>query len=189
MRYLTGSIVDWNALLAQSFRCCKPGGYVESLESAPWMGSDDGTVVETSAMGQWGKLFVQGSHKLGRTFTIACDDGQRKAMEDAGFVDIQEFNMKVGIFLPQAQRLQWVQLLTGILMIGSHRRVAERSDTEGVGTFLTRHTRSGPRGLCYVHGQHGGLDEGRGHGLRCAPPSRNAEQRHTRLLPNEDCLG
>ena len=95
MRYLTGSIIDWNDLFAQAFRCCKSGGYVESLEASPYMQSDDGTVTEDSAMGQWGKLFVSGSKKLGRTFTMVDDGLQRSGMEAAGFVDVQEYDVKV----------------------------------------------------------------------------------------------
>ncbi|KAH7310828.1 S-adenosyl-L-methionine-dependent methyltransferase [Stachybotrys elegans] len=97
MRYMTGSIVDWKALFREAFRCCAPGGYMESLESSPWFKSDDGTVTDTSAMGQWGKLFVEGSKKLGRTFTMVPDGLQREGMEEAGFVDIQEFDMKVPV--------------------------------------------------------------------------------------------
>lgn len=99
MRYLTGSIVDWGALFHEAFRCCKPGGYIESLESAPWLESDDGTVTDKTAMCQWGELFVQGGLKIGRSFTLVDDEEQRKGMKAAGFVDIQEFNIKVS-FLP-----------------------------------------------------------------------------------------
>lgn len=59
------------------------------------MESDDGTVKEDSAMGQWGKFYVEGGKKLGNSFTVLEDGTQRKAMEEAGFVDIGEFNFKV----------------------------------------------------------------------------------------------
>lgn len=57
--------------------------------------SDDDTVKETSAMGQWGKFFIEGGKKLGRPFTVLTDDMQKKGMEEAGFVDIEELNFKV----------------------------------------------------------------------------------------------
>jgi hypothetical protein len=57
--------------------------------------SDDGTVREDSALGQWGKFFLKGGEKSGRPFTVFEDGLQRKAMEAAGFVDIEEFNFKV----------------------------------------------------------------------------------------------
>lgn len=56
---------------------------------------DDDTVKEDSAMGQWGKIFIEGARKLGTSFTVVQDDVQKIAMEEAGFVDIQEFEFKV----------------------------------------------------------------------------------------------
>lgn len=57
--------------------------------------SDHTTIAEDSALGQWGKFFVEGGKKIGQTFTVLEDGLQRKAMEAAGFVDIQEFDFKV----------------------------------------------------------------------------------------------
>ena len=95
MRWLLGSIQDWDALLQQAYRVLKPGGWVESLETSAIVRSDDGSVTETSALGQWGKFFLNGGKKIGRSFTVIEDETQRKSIEAAGFVDIQEFNFKV----------------------------------------------------------------------------------------------
>lgn len=57
--------------------------------------SDHTPIAEDSALGQWGKFFTEGGKKMGQTFTVLEDELQRKAMEAAGFVDIQEFNFKV----------------------------------------------------------------------------------------------
>jgi hypothetical protein len=46
-------------------------------------------------MGQWDKIFIEGSKSSGRSFTVLADNLQRKAMEEAGFVDIEEWNYKV----------------------------------------------------------------------------------------------
>lgn len=46
-------------------------------------------------MHQWGKFFVEGGKKIGRSFTIVEDGVQRSAMEKAGFVDLEEKNFKV----------------------------------------------------------------------------------------------
>ncbi|KAH6608300.1 hypothetical protein Trco_004613, partial [Trichoderma cornu-damae] len=97
MRWLVGSIQDWNALMQKAYRVLRPGGYIESLETSAIMSSDDGTVTETCAMGQWGKLFVSGGKKIGRPFTVVEDGTQRKSMEAAGFVDVEEFNFKMPI--------------------------------------------------------------------------------------------
>jgi ubiquinone/menaquinone biosynthesis C-methylase UbiE len=95
MRYLYGSISDWGSLFQEAFRSCKPGGWVESYEASPRMESDDGSVTETSAMNEWGKFFIEGGKKLGRPFTLIEDDTQKKCMEEAGFVDIQTWDLKV----------------------------------------------------------------------------------------------
>ncbi|RSL58559.1 hypothetical protein CEP53_006104 [Fusarium sp. AF-6] len=48
-------------------------------------------------MHQWGKFFVEGGKKIGRSFTIVEDEVQRKGMEEAGFINIEERNFKVPI--------------------------------------------------------------------------------------------
>lgn len=82
-------------MFREAYKVLKPGGYLESYEASPAMESDDGTVDDKSAMHQWGKFFIQGGRKLGRTFTVIDDKVQRKAMEEAGFVDIEERDCKV----------------------------------------------------------------------------------------------
>lgn len=100
MRWLVGSIVDWTALYKEAFNALKPGGYLEDHEPSPYIVSDDGTVPDTSAHGQWGKFFVDGGRKIGRSFTVFEDDTQRKAMADAGFVDIVVTDQKARKALP-----------------------------------------------------------------------------------------
>lgn len=95
VRYMLGSIQDWPRLFKQAYAALKPGGYVESYESEPHYMSDDGTVKPDSAMATWTKLFAEGGRKLGRPFTILSDDLQRKAIEEAGLVDIEVTNNKV----------------------------------------------------------------------------------------------
>lgn len=95
MRYLVGSIIDWTALYKEAFATLRPGGWLESFEGSPHMISDDGTVPEKSAISQWGKFFEEGGRTMGRSFLIVDEGVQRKAMEEAGFVDIQEWEFKV----------------------------------------------------------------------------------------------
>ena len=94
-RYLLGSVSNWIALAKEAYKALKPGGYFESYEASPYITSEDGTVLDTSAMGQWGKLFIEGGNKLGQTFTVVPDGLQKKAMEEAGFVDIKEWDFNV----------------------------------------------------------------------------------------------
>lgn len=95
MRWLLGSIKNWTSLYEDAFRCLKPGGWLESYEMSAFMESDDGTVTDQTAMGQWGKFYLEGERKFDRCFTVLQKEVQRKSMEAAGFVDIQEHNMKV----------------------------------------------------------------------------------------------
>lgn len=95
IRYLIGCIPDWTALFKEAFRCTKPGGYLESYEASPIVLCDDNTMPKDSAVAQWSPLFINGGKAMGRSFTIVDDDTQRKAMKEAGFVDIQEKWIKV----------------------------------------------------------------------------------------------
>ncbi|KAI1011827.1 hypothetical protein LB503_004551 [Fusarium chuoi] len=97
MRFLVGSIVDWPGLFKQAYKCLKPGGYIESHEASPCIGSDDNSVSEDSAMGQWGKIFMEGGRKLQRPFSVLEDNVQVESMKKAGFVNIEEEEIKVPI--------------------------------------------------------------------------------------------
>ncbi|KAK1991146.1 methyltransferase domain-containing protein [Colletotrichum falcatum] len=94
IRFLVGSIADWPALFKEAYRALKPGGYLESFEVSPMILSDDGTVPETSALGQWGKFFEEGGRKMGRSFRVLDEELQRTSMEAAGFENIAEWNNK-----------------------------------------------------------------------------------------------
>ncbi|KAF5650286.1 methyltransferase [Fusarium sp. NRRL 25303] len=97
MRFLVGSIVDWPGLFKQAYKCLKPGGYIESHEASPCIGSDDNSVSEDSAMGQWGKVFMEGGRKLQRPFSVLEDNVQVESMKEAGFVNVEEEEIKVPI--------------------------------------------------------------------------------------------
>jgi hypothetical protein len=103
MRWLVGSIDDWHLLFKRAFACLKPGGWLESYEMSTMWESDDGTVTENTALAQWGKFYVEGGKQSGRTFTVVHDDLQRKAMEAAGFVDIDKRDIKVQVLCPLAR--------------------------------------------------------------------------------------
>ena len=60
---------------------------------------DDGSLPKDSALYQWGPIFTEWGAKSGRSFTVVDDGLQRKAMERAGFVDIDEFDTKVSFRL------------------------------------------------------------------------------------------
>ena len=100
LRWLTGSIPDWDTLFEQAFMATKPGGWVESHETSSIVRSDHATIADDSALGQWPKIFREGGKTIGRKFNVVDDDVAKKAMEAAGFVDIQEYAYKVRMVTP-----------------------------------------------------------------------------------------
>ncbi|EWG54463.1 hypothetical protein FVEG_12679 [Fusarium verticillioides 7600] len=95
MRYLIGAIADWGALFKDAFRCCKPGGFVESVEVNPTFFSDDGTASDVTAVQTWNKLFREASKAFGRSF---CEiEGDAELLAAAGFVDLQVTDFKVPV--------------------------------------------------------------------------------------------
>lgn len=163
MRYLLGSIIDWDQLFVEAFKILKPGGYVESYEAAPWITSDDGTVVEGSAMWQWGELFVSSSEALGgRSFTIVPDGVQRKGMEAAGFVDIEEHDIKVNPTKKPFLTGRWPSA-NELCSIASVWSVAKEPETQADGQVCPGRPRTGHRGICLLCGQSEGMDTGGDH--------------------------
>lgn len=79
----------------QAYKACRPGGWVETLEGFCFIESDHCDLPADSALSQWSQFFVEGGKKLRRTFLVLEEEVQRKGMEAAGFVDIQEIDFKV----------------------------------------------------------------------------------------------
>ncbi|KAK4153508.1 Phosphomethylethanolamine N-methyltransferase [Chaetomidium leptoderma] len=118
MRYLFGSVADWPALLQRAYRCCKPGGHVESFEASCVFRSDDGSLADGTPMDQWGKVFVEAGKKFGRPFDVVGEGLVQDAFEKAGFEAITqwEFKCPIGAW-PQDKKLRDIgsYALAGIL--------------------------------------------------------------------------
>ncbi|KAH7226302.1 S-adenosyl-L-methionine-dependent methyltransferase [Fusarium oxysporum] len=146
IRWLIGSIPDWYKFFREAYKTCKPGGWVESFEPSGIITSDDDTVKESSALGQWGKLFIEGAKKLGVSFTVYEEELQRKAMEAAGFVDIQQFEYKVNkLYLQRWTMTDNIRLQTPIggwpkdpelKELGQFGKLAFLADPEGFVLFV-----------------------------------------------------
>jgi SAM-dependent methyltransferase len=94
MRYLFGAIKDWNALFKEAYRCCAPGGWVQSAKADVRFRSDDGSTELEPVFKVYHKLFEEGSKIIGNPFFV--HELQQKAFEEAGFTDIKTVDYKVG---------------------------------------------------------------------------------------------
>ncbi|KAF5557307.1 mRNA 3 end-processing YTH1 [Fusarium napiforme] len=134
MRYLIGAIADWGALFKEAFRCCKPGGFVESVEVNPTFFSDDGTASDVRAVQTWNKLFREASKAFGRSF---CEiEGDAELLAAAGFVDLQvtDFKVPVGGWAKDSKLRQ----------VGEFLRATMENDLEGrLGRFSNAISRAG----------------------------------------------
>lgn len=104
IRYLYGSIADWNELFKEAYRVTKPGGWVETMEPSSMFHSDNDTVVPGTAMYEWGRVLNEGGRKSGRPFSVLEDNLQQKGLEAAGFVDLKVVEGQVSFFMNYACR-------------------------------------------------------------------------------------
>ncbi|KAF5693037.1 TAM domain-containing protein [Fusarium denticulatum] len=95
IRYLFGAIRDWNSLFSEAYRCCAPGGWVQSGEADITFRSDDGTTELEPVFKTYQKLFEDGSQILGNSFFV--HDLQQKAFGEAGFIDVKTVDYKFPI--------------------------------------------------------------------------------------------
>lgn len=93
IRYLFGAIKDWNNLFKEAYRCCAPGGWVQSGEADVTFRSDDGTTELEPIFKTYQKLFEYGSRILGNPFFV--HGLQLKAFKEAGFKDVETVDYKV----------------------------------------------------------------------------------------------
>ena len=92
VRCMSACIDDWGFLLRETFRCMKPGGFVEFQDYSGEIGCDDATLPEGSALVEWFRVFQLATGRSGRSAVVAA--GMKVAMEEAGFVDVVERKMK-----------------------------------------------------------------------------------------------
>ncbi|KAG6069992.1 hypothetical protein E4U16_007219 [Claviceps sp. LM84 group G4] len=85
MRFIVGGIEDWTALFKEAYRCCAPGGWVESVEYEPHFRSDDGTTELEPVLASYGELFRKASKVLNRPFFV--EEIQPQSFADAGFIE------------------------------------------------------------------------------------------------------
>ncbi|KAH6637237.1 S-adenosyl-L-methionine-dependent methyltransferase [Chaetomium tenue] len=128
IRYMFGSVADWDALFAEAYRVLRPGGYIETFEADARMYAPDGTVLEGSPLDQWGKVFREGGKKFGRTFMVVGEDLQRKGLEAAGFVDLVQQDFKAPITAWAADKKNQE--------IGAYNHLSLEQDMEGLILYM-----------------------------------------------------
>ncbi|KAF5535358.1 methyltransferase [Fusarium phyllophilum] len=97
IRYLFGSIQDWPALFQEAYRCCAPGGWVQSCEADIHFYSDDGTTDSEPALQKWADLYEKGGAATGRTFFLQQEALQERSITEAGFTDVRIFDYKLPV--------------------------------------------------------------------------------------------
>ncbi|CCE28868.1 uncharacterized protein CPUR_02558 [Claviceps purpurea 20.1] len=85
MRYIVGGIEDWTALFKEAYRCCAPGGWVESVEYDAEFRSDDGSTQLEPILASFGELFREAGKILKRPLFV--QEIQPQALDEAGFID------------------------------------------------------------------------------------------------------
>ncbi|CAG1980451.1 unnamed protein product [Fusarium graminearum] len=95
IRYLFGALTDWNHVFEQAYRCCAPGGWVESVEADVRLCSDDGTLDLEPVWATTTKLLEEGGKVLGRQFFVS--EQQKQGIENAGFEDVKVVDYKVPV--------------------------------------------------------------------------------------------
>ncbi|CCE28046.1 uncharacterized protein CPUR_01520 [Claviceps purpurea 20.1] len=95
IRYIVGGIQDWPGLFKEAYRCCAPGGWVESVEIDPEFCSDDGTTELEPVFASVKELYREAGKTLNRPFFL--QEIQRQAFDEAGFVEKQVVRYKAPI--------------------------------------------------------------------------------------------
>ncbi|KAG6069900.1 hypothetical protein E4U16_007281 [Claviceps sp. LM84 group G4] len=93
MRYIVGGIEDWTALFKEAYRCCAPGGWVESVEYDVEFRSDDGTTELEPVLATYGELYRKASKVLNRPLFV--QEIQLQALDEAGFIDKKVVRYKI----------------------------------------------------------------------------------------------
>ncbi|CCE32993.1 uncharacterized protein CPUR_06916 [Claviceps purpurea 20.1] len=95
MRYIVGGIQNWTALFKEAYRCCAPGGWVQSVELDAHFRGDDGSTELEPVLASYGDLFQEGGKIMNRHFFV--HEIQPQAFDEAGFVNKRVVRYKVPV--------------------------------------------------------------------------------------------
>ncbi|KAK5657475.1 hypothetical protein OQA88_3047 [Cercophora sp. LCS_1] len=130
IRYLLGSIPDWQKLYQQAFRCLKPGGWIEHTDSDVRIQADDGSLPKDNVFRTWEQFFRDAGDKIGRTFNVTENDKQVDWATEAGFdpatITLRKHKVPFGSW-PAERKLK---------TIGVYNLTATVEGLEGYGLFV-----------------------------------------------------
>ncbi|KAG6163489.1 hypothetical protein E4U51_005678 [Claviceps purpurea] len=94
-RYIFGGIEDWTGLFKEAYRCCAPGGWVQSVECDVEFRSDDGSTELEPILASFGDMFREAGKILNRPFSV--QELPKRALDEAGFIEQRAIQYKVPI--------------------------------------------------------------------------------------------
>ena len=115
-RYMNGfSIKSWPHFYSETFKCMRPGGWVENQEFDLDFRADDGTQLQDGAVRRWMSLWEEGIRNMG--LTSRCDpDKMKSQMEEAGFVNVTVVRLKMPI--GRWPKDKWLRQIGLFMMVG-----------------------------------------------------------------------
>ncbi|KAF5616138.1 methyltransferase [Fusarium tjaetaba] len=137
IRYLFGSVQDWPALFQEAYRCCAPGGWVQSCEADIHFYSDDGTTDSEPALQKWADLYEKGGAATGRTFFLQQEALQERSITEAGFTDVRIFDYKLPVGGWTSNRK--------LFELGEYVRLTLENDLEGYTLYIWHNVLNWPR--------------------------------------------
>ncbi|KAI8653893.1 hypothetical protein NCS56_01344700 [Fusarium sp. Ph1] len=98
IRYLQGSIEDWDKLYGQVYKALKPGGWFQHIEPDLQMLSQNPDVIvdDKHIFTRWAQVFNEVGQKMGRTFDFT-DRKQEKMAQATGFSRITHQTHKIPV--------------------------------------------------------------------------------------------
>ncbi|CCE35189.1 uncharacterized protein CPUR_02120 [Claviceps purpurea 20.1] len=120
-RYLFGGIQDWAGFFKEAYRCCAPGGWVQSAECDIEFRSDDGSTELEPVLASYAELFREAGKVLNISFFV--QELQQRAFDEAGFVEKRTVRYKIPIG-PWAKDRKLAE-------VGRFARAAMENDVEG----------------------------------------------------------
>ncbi|KAK1775502.1 hypothetical protein QBC45DRAFT_435933 [Copromyces sp. CBS 386.78] len=90
LRWLSSTAKDWNEVYKQAYRCYKPGGWIEHIDTSTVCYSEDGSVNEKHAIVQWSKVWQEAGRRSGYPVDLLDKNRMEEGMnmKAAGFTNI-----------------------------------------------------------------------------------------------------